>query len=192
MIPRVLLGLLGLGVLLAGMITLELTGIVADDGTMIASTPLPAPPSPAAASPIARDDRQELVDAALARPLFVSTRRPAAVAAGPTAAPANLPRLAGIMVNGDSRSVIFAATEGGRPVVAREGAQVGAYTVQSIEAGQVTLSGPGGAQVLRPSFDLRSREPAAAIGAGIPAPSAAAPDVMQTLRGLPGFSGTSR
>ena len=68
---------------------------------MIASAPqpLPAPPSLVAASPAARDDRQELVDSALARPLFAASRRPAAVAAGPVAAPANLPRLAGILVH---------------------------------------------------------------------------------------------
>ena len=190
MMPRALAGLLGLGILLIGTIALELPGIVADESVMISSTPRPPParPSPAAAAPITRDGRQEMVDGIVARPLFAATRRPAAVLAGPAAAPANLPRLAGIMVNGDIRSVIFAALDGGRPKVAQEGTQVGAYTVQSIEAGQVTLSGPGGVQVLRPTFDPRPQDPTAPPAAAVPAVT----DVMQSLRGLPGFSGAAR
>ncbi len=195
MMPRALAGLLGLGILLAGTIALELPGGVGDDGAMIPSIPRPpsARPSPAAALPLARDGRQELVDAILARPLFVASRRPAAVAAGPAAAPANLPRLAGILLNGGSRSVIFAGAGNGRPVVAHEGAQVGAYTVQSIEAGQVTLSGPSGAQVLRPSFDPRPREVGGLQAPGVsPGAGGAAADVMQSLRNLPGFPGAAR
>lgn len=190
MISRALAAVLGLGVLLAGTIALELPGIVADDGAMIATVPSPTParPSPAKLPRVARVDRDELVDGILARPLFAVTRRPTAVAARTATAPANLPRLAGILVNGRNRSVIFAAREGGRPIVAQEGAQVGVYTVQSIEAGQVTLSGPSGAQVLHPSFDPRPRDPGAAAGPG----AAVATDVMQSLRNLPGFSGVAR
>jgi hypothetical protein len=190
MMPRALAALLGLGILLAGTIALELPRIVADDSVMISSTPhpLPARPSPAVATPVARDSRQEAVDDILARPLFAATRRPVAILAGPAAAPANLPRLAGILVNGSRRSVIFAALDGGKPVVAQEGAQVGAYTVQSIESGQVTLFGPGGAQVVRPSFESRPRTPATDSTAATPVMT----DVMQSLRGLPGFSGNAR
>jgi len=189
MMPRASLGLLGLCVLLIGTIALELPGIVADDGAMIASIPRPPPalPRPAAVPPLARGGQEELVKDILARPLFTAARRPAAVVARSAAAPANLPRLAGILVNGGSRSVIFAAAEGGRPVVAQEGARVGVYTVQSIEAGQVTLSGPSGAQVLRPSFDPRPRSPSAPQ-----APGAAAADIMKSLQNLPGFSGAAR
>ncbi len=197
MIARALAGLLVLGVALGGTIVLELTAIVGEEGAMIASTPGPPPIrlSPAAAAQIARpntrDDRQQLVDAILSRPLFVASRRPAATLAAPAAPPANLPRLAGIMVDGGRRRVIFAPAEGGRPVVAQEGAQIGAYTVQSIEAGQVTLSGPSGAQVLRPTFDPQPRDSIASPTAGV-APFAAANDVLQSLRGLPGFSGAAR
>jgi hypothetical protein len=190
MISRALAGVLGLAVLFAVTIALELPGIVADDGAMIATVPSPTParPNPAIPLRVTRVDRDELVDGILARPLFAATRRPAAVAARTATAPANLPRVAGILVNGRSRSVIFAAREGGRPVVVHEGAQVGAYTVESIEAGQVTLLGPGGAQVLHPSFDARPRDPGAAAGPG----AALATDVMQSLRNLPGFPGAAR
>ena len=195
---RGLAGLLALGAALAATIALELTRGTADDGGMIAPAPRPAlatPPSRAAAPP-SEEDRQGLVDGILARPLFATARRPAdAPAAGPASAPASLPRLAGVLVHGGSRSAIFAATGNGRPAVVGEGGRVGGYTVQSIEAGQVTISGPSGAQVLRPMFDARA--PGAGLpGVPAPLPGAAKPpvafspvDVLQSLRGLPGLSG---
>ena len=198
MMQRSLAGLLALGVVLAATIALELTGGVADDGGMMASTPRPAPalPSRAAASPVLEDDRQALVDGILARPLFATTRHPADAPAGPAPTPVGLPRLAGILVHGSSRSAIFAASGSARPVVIQEGGRVGGYTVQSIEAGQVTLVGPGGSQVLRPAFDGRPQSAAAGLPGAGPAARASAPfastDVLQSLRGLPGFSGAPR
>ncbi|MGC1408981.1 MAG: hypothetical protein WA864_08590 [Acetobacteraceae bacterium] len=94
----------------------------------------------------------------LARPLFSPDRRPTAdavtVASGRTVP--GLPRLAGILVGPFGRSAIF-ATNGAKPIVVQEGGRVAAYTIKSIEATQVRLLGPDGAQVLYPSF-----EPAAA------------------------------
>lgn len=208
MIRPLLAGLLGLAVVLTGTIALELNGVVADDDAMSPkdSRPPAARAEPAAAQsavPLApaersADGRQAVVDAILARPLFAATRRPAAVAAAPApaeAAPANLPRLAGVLVNGGSRRAIFAEA-GGKPIVAHEGSQIGAYTVQAIAAGQVTLTGPGGVQVVRPSFDTRAPGQAAApppfTAAAGTAPFAAANDVMPSLRGLPGFTGAAR
>lgn len=198
MMQRSLVGLLALGVLLAATIALELTGGVADDGGMMASTPRSAPalPSRAAASPVLEDDRQALVDGILARPLFATTRRPADAPAGPAPTPVGLPRLAGILVHGSSRSAIFAASGSARPVVIQEGGRVGSYIVQSIEAGQVTLVGPGGSQMLRPAFDARPQSAAAGLPGVGPAARASAPfastDVLQSLRGLPGLSGAPR
>lgn len=200
---RGLAGLLALGAALAATIALELTRGTADDGGMIAPVPRSAPALPSrAAAPPSEEDRQGLVDGILARPLFATSRRPAdAPAAGPASAPASLPRLAGVLVHGGSRSAIFAATGNGRPAVVGEGGRVGGYTVQSIEAGQVTIAGPSGAQVLRPAFDARAPGAAPPPGAGLPGVPAALPgaakppaafspvDVLQSLRGLPGLSG---
>lgn len=148
-------GFLGLATLLIGTIAFEFTRSVTDDDGMIASTPRPflTTPEPVAALPAPDKGWPMLADSILARPLFAATRRPTAAAPAPP--PASLPRLAGILVNGRSRSAIFAAIGAGRPLVVQEGAQVGGHTVQSIEAGQVTLAGPGAPQVLRPTFDLR-------------------------------------
>jgi len=190
--------LLGLAVLLIGTIGFELTTRVGDDGGMIASTPRPLPtaPKPAAALPVLGKDRQMLVDGLLARPLFATTRRPVVALATPALPPASLPRLAGILVHGRSSSAIFAATGEGRPVVVQEGAQVSGHTVQSIGAGQVTLSGPGGQQVLRPTFDVHPQSAANGSAAAGPtakgaSPLAAANDVMQSLQGLPSFPGAA-
>lgn len=204
MMRRGLAAMLGLGAALAVTIALELGGGVSDDGAMIVPAPRPAsaPPSRAAALPVPQEDRQALADGILARPLFAANRRlpDAPAAAGPAPAPTNLPRLAGILVHGDSRSAIFAATGSGRPAVVQEGAKLSGYTVQAIEAGQVTLAGPGGSQVLHPAFDPRPPSPAAGpLGAGLPGaglpgvgPGArpatpfAPTDVLQSLRGLTG------
>lgn len=213
MMRPMLAGLLGLAVVLAGTIALELNGVVADDDAMIPTNSRPpaaraeptATPSAVRPAPGERgvergvDSRQAVVDGVLARPLFAATRRPAATAptvAPAAAAPANLPRLAGVLVNGGSRRAIFAEPGGGKPIVLQEGSQVGAYTVQAIEAGQVTLMGPAGVQVVRPSFDTRAPGQAAApppfTAAAGTAPFAAANDVMPSLRGLPGFTGAAR
>ena len=100
-------------------------------------------------------DRAAAAAIVLARPLFAPTRRPAEDAPGAIAAPASLPRLSGVMLSSADRSAIFVAAEGGRPIVAQEGAQVGAYRVQSIAAGRVVLMGPDGAHMLRPGFAPR-------------------------------------
>ncbi len=140
--------------------------------------PTPTQPAPALRPDAARPAAQAAAWAqtALARPLFSPTRRPApAPAAAAPGAPAGLPRVTAILVSPGGKSVIFAAGDGGKPVVAGEGSRVGAYQVQSIEVGRVTVLGPGGPQVLGPSFDESPP----------PKPSGA-PD-LSSLLGLPGL-----
>ena len=184
---------------LAGIIGLELTGIVADDGAMNPA-PMRLPARPAAAAPVpgavlqAGEGRRAwadaMTDAILARPLFSVDRRPASGPPSAVAAPAAMPRLAGVIMSGSSRTAIFAAADSGRPTVAAVGARIGDWTVQAIEAGGVTLSGPNGATVLRPSFDTSRAAPAPTTAAAPPgSPFAAAADVLPSLRGLPGFTG---
>lgn len=138
--------------------------------------PTPAQPAPALRTDAARpaDQAATWAQTALARPLFSPTRRPAAAAA--PGAPAGLPRVTAILVSPSGKSVIFAAGDGGKPVVAGEGSRVGAYQVQSIEVGRVTVLGPGGPQVLGPSFDDSPRA----------RPPGGAPD-LSGLLGLPGL-----
>ncbi len=170
-------GLLSMAAVVAGLaavVGLELRTGTGDEGTMDLTPPSAAPSSPlAAAPPAAANHTRDWVQTILTRPLFAPYRRPAAAMAS-GGAPSTLPRVAGILLDGGRRSVIFAAAEGGKPQVLAEGADVAGYRVRSIESGQVTLVGPDGPLILRPSFDPTPR-PAAA-----PAPG-------QGLPGLPGL-----
>jgi hypothetical protein len=123
------------------------------------------PPQPITADAI--DHTSQWIETILARPLFTPDRRPPAqphIAAAPRA-PVILPRLAGVLVSPAGKAAIFAAN-GAKPTVVCEGGQLGQYTVQSIEAGHVTLRGPDGAVVMQPTFEATAK----------PAPAPAQPD----------------
>jgi hypothetical protein len=109
----------------------------------------PVPPRAAARG--RSDDVAADVAKILARPLFEANRRPPA-AAPVAAAAAVVPRVTGLVVTASGRSAIFAVPGDPRPVVVGQGGRVGVFTVRSIEAGAVTLLGPDGPLVLRPSF----------------------------------------
>ena len=115
-----------------------------------------APPAPRASG----SDRWTATS--LQRPLFEPGRRPPIIAAADRIddGPAALPRLAGTLVTAAGRSAIFAGA--GRATVVGEGARLGPWTVQSIAAGRVTLTGPEGRRVLRPAFERAAPPPAAA------------------------------
>jgi hypothetical protein len=138
-----------------------------------AGTTKSAPPKadpPAALAALQADQLQGWLQTTLARPLFEPGRRPPPGAAPTrvTTAP-RLPRLAGVLITPDRRQVIFAGGDG-KPIIVGEGATIDGFVVQTITAGQVTVLGPEGAQVLRPSFDPDRRPPQAplAIAPGIP------------------------
>ncbi|MBV9784117.1 MAG: hypothetical protein JO264_09890 [Acidisphaera sp.] len=132
-----------------------------------------APAGSPTASPADVDHSAELASTLQQRPLFSPDRRPPAgpEVRGATAQP--LPRLTGIMVTATERRVIFAGDD--KPLVLQEGDRLGAFSVTSIAVGKVTVLGPGGAQVLQPSF---SSTPAAAAPATVPA----APSILETLQ----------
>jgi hypothetical protein len=110
-------------------------------------------PLPAQAQPRTGEARgEELMARALARPLFNADRRPTPGegAAAARAAPAEPPRLAGILITAEGRQAIFAA--GDRSIVVREGGSIGAFLVTGISGEQVSVNGPTGPRILRPSF----------------------------------------
>ncbi len=160
-----LLGLLA--AVLIAVITLELSDPEAGSG---AALPVAAPRRVAAGQPVPAIDTAGHVPqwaaTILARPLFSHGRRPPAaqqVAGVAAAAPLQMPRLTGVLVSSSSRSAFFAGAAGGRATVVGEGAKIGRYTVQRIEAGQVTVGGPEGTRVLRPFVEkTRPTKPAAA------------------------------
>jgi len=181
-----LLALTGTAVALAATVGLELQPWSGDEGAMSPNQPHvpPAAAAPAAgqvttATVPAAEPARRYVQTILERPLFAPNRRPAPPAAGLPDAPAiGVPRVAGILVDGGRRSVIFAAAEGGKPQVLTEGAMVGGFRIDQIDSAQVRVVGPNGTRVLRPSFDPSRPAPAPVSGlAGLPG-----------LPGLPGLS----
>lgn len=149
-----------------GVATLGLGGVVGLELADWAAPPLVAAPPNATTVPRAIAGPRTAAIAALPgairaaqatllqRPLFSPSRRPppaAAVAAPDRHGP---PRLAGVLIAPSGRRAIFADR-----VVVAEGGALGRYTVQAIEAGQVTLLGPDGPQVLRPAFAVATSPP---------------------------------
>jgi len=170
---------------LGGIIALELGQRLPDSDPMVPATaPLPAPVAPASAPAGEADDAGRRVAEVLARPLFSSGRRPAAqAAAAPPAAVAPLPRMTGVIVTPAGRRAIF-VNSAGKPTVVTEGERIGAYAVQSIEAGRVTLAGPDGQRVVATAFDPKP----AARTAG-PTPGLPGLPGLQGLAGLAGLAG---
>jgi hypothetical protein len=90
------------------------------------------------------------LEVVLARPIFSETRRPPADAASESFQP----RLTGVLVSNVARTAIFAVGSSHKLIALAEGGSLGPNVVQSIIAGQVTMSGPDGTRVLHPTFDF--------------------------------------
>lgn len=145
-------GMLGAAMLaLVGLVAAELG--FARDGIKEAAPAVmfPSIPSTARPSPAYAGDNDAWTLTALARPLLNPGRRPHSAPASSATLPASPPRLAGTVVSPAGKRAIFAAS--GKPAIAEEGDHIGAWTVQAISAGTVTLLGPGGTQELRVSFE---------------------------------------
>ena len=179
----VIAGLSALAMALVVVILLELRPVTTDEDTMHN----PVIPTATQRSVATRTDAVSAprtdVATILARPLFSPTRRPPPAEAAAKAAPAALPRVAGILIDGGSRRVIFAAKPGGRPVIAGEGMVIDGYKVVSIAPGQVDVAGPHGRQILHPTFDPHPPEQTAAA----PQPGLPGLPQLPNFAGVPGF-----
>src|SRR5271163_2774037 len=117
-----------------------------------------------AASPITRPQNprpEELVAAALARPLFSSTRRPPQDASsGAAADDLTDARLTGIVTTPGRRIAIFAMS-GDKPLKVAEGDAVSGWRIESITPREVSLSGPSGTKTLQPKLDPNLAPPPA-------------------------------
>lgn len=165
---------------LAGIIGLEFGQHMPERDAMVPA-PAARPSAPVAFAPAAlADNAEHRVAVVLARPLFSPGRRPPAQPASISAVGVSLPRMTAVVVTPQGRRATFAnGTDGS--VVVTEGSRIGAYGVQSIEAGRVLLAGPDGLRVVTPSFDPKPPSPPA----GPPAALLGLPD-PQGLSGLGG------
>jgi len=139
---------------LIGTISLELFASSGEAKATITSTAKQHRPMLPQQAPDQQDRKQEWVATILARPLFSRDRRPLAAPGQSIAVAATgVPRLTGILISPLGKTAIFAAVDGGKPIVVSEGSHLGRFVVQSIDVGQVTIIGPEGQDMLRPSFD---------------------------------------
>jgi hypothetical protein len=116
-----------------------------------------------------------LLETALARPLFSSTRRPPQSATDDGAADTDLSnkRLTGIVTAPGHHIAIFAVTDA-KPLTLSEGESVSGWRIESIGPIEVSLSGPAGSKTLQPKPDPNLAQPARAglAVAGAQAPAA--------------------
>ncbi|HMD63332.1 MAG TPA: hypothetical protein VKF83_05080 [Stellaceae bacterium] len=153
MIDRLVLLLLVAGCLLFGaIIIMELAPAGAEDAVIAQATARSD-----VASPINRPQtprHEELVAAALARPLFSSTRRPPQDVPTGAAADNDLAdaRLTGIVTTPGRRIAIFAVS-GDKPLKVAEGEAVSGWRIENITPREVSLSGPSGTKTLQPKLD---------------------------------------
>lgn len=157
------LGLALLASALAGVIALEVgAGDAPEEEGGVVATRHPPPPRVAAAVAETVDRTDSWLATSLARPLFSRDRRPTPVLSKSdgNAAISAIPRLSGVLVSPLGRHAIFAAAEGGKPIVVAAGGTFGPYTVEQIEPGEVTVSGPDGTVQLRLAFDAAARQAA--------------------------------
>ena len=175
MIDRLLLFLLVGGCVLFGAIlVIELAPAGAEDAVVAQAARSDA------ASPIARPQNprpEELVAAALARPLFSSTRRPPQDApSGAAVDDLTDARLTGIVTEPGHRIAIFAVS-GDKPLKVAEGDAVSGWRIESITPREVSLSGPSGTKTLQPKLDPNlvsqpGQPPIGQPGARVPTPPA--------------------
>ena len=152
---------------------------LAPDGS--ADTVLPAAAPRANFAPAAHPKQnarvEELLETALARPLFSSTRRPAQSATDDGAGDTDLSdkRLTGIVTAPGRHIAIFAVNDA-KPLILAEGETVSGWRIETIGPIEVSLSGPGGSKTLRPKPDPSLAPPpgAASAAAGAQPPTAPA------------------
>jgi len=106
----------------------------------------------------------ELLETALARPLFDSTRRPPQSTIEDGAADADFAdkRLTGIVITSDRRLAVFAVNNA-KPLILNEGESVSGWGIETIAPIEISLSSRAGNKTLRPSPDpALTRPPTAA------------------------------
>jgi hypothetical protein len=141
----------GLALALAGALLMELTSLPPYAATLPPNRPPPPTLTPKISVIPDSDHLGDRIATILARPLFNANRRPVLLSADATIA--TIPRLAGIVVSESERLAFFAGGPGAKAIVAAEGEHVGGYILRAIAPDRVTLVGPDGPQLLRPTFD---------------------------------------
>lgn len=152
----IVLGLTGIACALAAIIALEFLGGVgenADAGSPTAMrTGADAPVTPILST---RAAAPEVTGSILARPLFAPGRRPDRSPESPTPEKTvtDLPRLTGIVTVMGKKLAIFQPWGGGKPIVGGVGTDIEGRKIQTISVDEIVMTGPDGAERIRPLPD---------------------------------------
>jgi hypothetical protein len=149
MIRPLPLTLCGAALVLCGIIAYEIEA--GPSGQRLTAPPVAASPPIRTGSAETSDPRgqeQSWLQEILSRPLFDPSRKPS------EAEIRGLPRLTGIVLTGTEHFAIFASPGDGPAIIAKEGTRIGAYEIRRIAETGVTVTGPNGAAVIRPTFDV--------------------------------------
>jgi hypothetical protein len=135
----------------AGIIVAELYSVSGEPSAVAAAAPRPRAPPPTARRQPDRPD--DLVAVILARPLLSPSRRPPVSGANEAVA-SDLAgnRLAGIVIEPDRRTAIF-AVPGAKPLILTEGESVSGWQIESITPTEVSLVSRSGTKTLQPTLD---------------------------------------
>lgn len=118
------------------------------------STPTPALPKQTADDPV-----DAWVTTSLERPLLRESRRPDRTLAEAQRKSSEAPRLAGVITGSFGDRAIFVMPGLPKPIVARAGAQVGNFVIQSIEPGRVVVESDGSLRTYKPLFSEKNPTP---------------------------------
>ena len=170
MMDRIAIGLLVGSVALGGLLWVELNSRPEEpsEPPKPARTALPATAAPQTPKV------DQLVEVALAQPLFSTTRRPPDAGMGSHTPDPELPnmRLTGIVIEPDRRLAIF-AIPGAKPLALAEGELINEWRVESVAPNQVSLIGATGLTILEPKFDPTLVRPKPVMPANTIPPKAA-------------------
>jgi hypothetical protein len=146
-------------VALAGLLILELQATLSNISVRRSASPIPLPQAAQTAN-VAAPQPQVAVSrtAMLDRPLFDPTRRPPPLTAQNPPAPAEIPRLTGIMLTPSQKIAVFAPVTGA-PIVVNQNGRFGPFTVLAISGDNVTIKGPAGVTILRSDFSDPAQPP---------------------------------
>ena len=167
--------LAGLGGIAAALVILIIFELLPDTPTL---TPVQAPThSSARLEPTASHPQQSeatLIATALSRPLFNPDRKPDKIdeptQTASASASGDLPRLAGILVDGEARRAVFQTSADEAPVVVAEGATIDGWKIDQITPAAINLSGPEGKKTLQPVFDPNAKPADPALPPAEPKP----------------------
>jgi hypothetical protein len=174
----IVLGLTGIAVALAAVITLELLGGIGENADAASAITLRAGADPPVTRiPSTRATAHEVTTSILARPLFAPSRRPdrAPESATPEKTVTDLPRLTGIVTVMGKKLAIFQPWGGGKPIIGGIGTAIEGRKIEAISVDEIVMTGPDGDERIRPLPDpslnhvVQPMPPRAPFG-GVPAP----------------------